>query len=737
MKIIQLSIVAIAMLLSHLTFSQKNAGDTTINSLINLNTVEITASSNPSKAILNQPVSIIRLNKIELKRGLGLYLDDAINTNVPGVLMERRTVSAGQQFNIRGYGNGIRGTNGVNSNFDGQGSKVYLNGIPVTDAEGITLMDDIDFGSIGNVEVTKGPAGTLYGLAIAGVVNLQTQKAEKDKIAVGQDVMFGSYGLQRYTTHLQIGGENSSLMINYGHQKYDGFINHTASRKDFVNVIGDYQPNNKQKISAYFGYSNSYDERQGELTIDQYNAFDYSGNPAYIKNNAHSNVISFRAGLMNTYTFSSHLSNSTSVFGCGVSNNASSAGGWTDKAPVNYGARSVFNLKFALNEQIKLDGIIGGEIQQQYAEVIGYNMIANPDATDPDAYNILGSMKSNQVYRTTNGSLFTEWTLVLPHDLTVTAGIGWSVMNINLHNRFYNAHDTLANGQLKPADYARTYNNMLSPHIAINKVFNKRFSAYLSYSNGYRAPVSSYFFIPQTGEVNTNLNPEVGNQFEIGTKGDLMDGRLHYEVALFNAIFSDKMTTVAVPLNPPAVGTAYTYIVNRGSQNDKGIEALAKYTVYRSANGFFSAVTPFANFTYSDFRYDGYTYQTLSSDKKSVVTVDYSGNKVAGVSPVTANLGIDLFTKPGLYANLNYSYKDAMPFTSDGFNKTKAYGLLNAKLGMQYSFSHFSFDAYVGAVNITGTQYYTMVFLNQLPDAYMPAPNKINYFGGVNLKYTF
>jgi iron complex outermembrane recepter protein len=30
-----------------------------------------------------------------------------------------------------------------------------------------------------------------------------------------------------------------------------------------------------------------------------------------------------------------------------------------------------------------------------------------------------------------------------------------------------------------------------------------------------------------------------------------------------------------------------------------------------------------------------------------------------------------------------------------------------------------------------------MVFLNQLPDAYLPAPNEINYFGGVNLKYTF
>src|SRR5215831_11273493 len=132
-----------------------------------LNEVEITATSNPNKSLLYQPVSITKLSPVELKRGTGIFFNEAINANVPGVTMMTRTVSAGQQFNIRGYGNGVRGTNGVNSNFDGQGYKVYLNNIPITDAEGITLMDDIDFASVGNVEVVKGPSGTLYGLAIA------------------------------------------------------------------------------------------------------------------------------------------------------------------------------------------------------------------------------------------------------------------------------------------------------------------------------------------------------------------------------------------------------------------------------------------------------------------------------------------------------------------------------------------------------------------------------------------
>lgn len=701
--------------------------DSTKSKLLMLNEVEITATSNRNKSLLYQPLSVIKLNETELKRGNGLYLDDAINQNVPGVFMQRRSISGGQYFNIRGYGNGFGGFK-LGSNFDGQGTKVYLNGIPITDAEGISVMDDIDFNSVGNVEVVKGPSGTLYGLAIAGVVNLQMQKAEQGKVSIGQDVMFGSYGLSRLTSHVLIGGERSSILINYGHQSNDGFAIHTASHKDFVNVVGEFQPNNKQTINTYFGYSNSYDERQGELTILQYDTLDYSGNPRYIKNDAHSNVISFRAGVGSTYHFNEKLSNTTTVFGSGVSNNASSASGWTDKSPLNFGARTTFDMHYALNDQYTLTGIAGGEIQHQDAQSIGYNMIA---AADPTAYNIIGAMKSNVFTKTQTSSLFTEWTLGMPHDLSLTAGIGLSNMSIDLNDRFYVANNT------NPTSFGKTYNNLVSPHFALNKVFNNKMSAYVSYSVGYKAPVSSYFYIPAVGTVDNGLVPEKGSQFEIGTKGNLLNGKLEYQLAVFNAKFTNKFTNIAVPLDTPAVGTAYTYAVNRGSQDNNGLELLLKYTAYQSATGFFTSVRPFVNLTYSDFKYKDYSFQALSSDKKSVVNYDYSGLAVAGVAPLTANAGLDFNTKYGIYGNVNYSYRDAMPFTSDGVNKTDSYGVLNAKLGIQHSFGHFSFDVYASAVNITNTQYSYMVFVNQLPDAYIPAPNKINYFGGANLKYTF
>lgn len=717
------------------TFTTTSKCDTELNILLSptqqtLNAVEITATTSISPSILAQPVSIAKLGVTEIRRGNGLFMDDAINANIPGVFMQRRTISAGQQFNIRGYGGGGPGPRGTASNFDGLGIKAYLNGIPITDAEGITVMDDIDFGSIGNVEITKGPSGTLYGLAIAGVVNLQTMRPEKETTSISQDVLVGSYGLNRFTTRLQISKGNSNFMINYGRQRYDGFMNHTNSRKDFVNAMGEFQLNEKQSLTAYFGFSDSYDARNGELTIDQYNTLDYSGNPAYIKNNAHSNVISFRAGLGHRYQFNKNISNNTSVFGTGISNNASSAGGWTDKAPVNFGFRTTFDAKFDLGKELKLTGTAGMEAQKQYAQIIGYNMVTNN--ADPSGYNIIGSMRSNQTSVTSNYSLFTQWTLTMPHDLSLTVGVGSSNMDITLYDKFYVAANNTPSNTI-PTTYITTYKSLISPTVALNKIVNKHLSFYASYNQGYRAPTASNIYTPLAGTVNTSLRPERGNQFEIGSKGSAFDDKLVYEIAYFNMKFTDKMTLVAVP-NAAGTATAYTYTTNSGGQTNNGLEVLLKYSLISSSKGFVKSLRPFVNYAYSGFKYDNFFFQ----NNATVAPSDYSGLAVAGVPKHTFNAGVDLISKTGFYGNLTYLFRDTMPFTSDGLNTAPSYSLLNGKVGFRKAISgHFDLDTYFGVNNITSVQYYQMVFVNQLPDAFLPAAKDINYFGGVNVRYIF
>jgi len=715
-----------------------------------LGEVEVTATSNQNKSILYQPVSITKLTPLELKRGNGLFLSDAINSNVPGVTMQSRSVAGGQQFNIRGYGNGSGGTSRINSNFDGQGYKVYFNGIPITDAEGITVMDDIDFGSVGNVEITKGPAGTVYGLAASGVINLKSIQPEKGKTSVGQEMLFGSNGLQRLTTHFQTSSDHSSVLVNYGKQKSDGYTVHNSSQKDFINVIANFNSSPKQSMSIYFGYSHSYDERSGELTLTQWANNDYSGNIEYIKRNGHSELNSFRAGVSHNYDLSKNISFSNTIFGSGVSNNASSAGGWTDKDPVNAGMRSTINVNIPIKNSIGISGITGLEMQKQIAQTIGYGMI-DPQGTAHanswklgDPYFIIGStatgsngITSNKYTTTANSSVFSEWTLSLPRDLSIITGIGISRMLINLNDRFYVPTNT------KPTTFDTSYQSMVSPHFALNKIFNKHFSAYFSYSKGYKAPVSSYFYLPfvataasSTGVINQGLKPEIANQFEVGTKGSLNNGKLNYQLAFFNAIFSNKMTAINV-LNTAGTSTLYTYIANSGQQNDKGIEGLIKYAAFKSEKGFIATVEPFVNFTISNFKYEDYSFNYKGTILKDSI-VNYDGKSVAGVAKFIGNFGIDITTNNGLYFNTIYSYKDGFPISADGKNNTSSYSIWNTKIGIKRSLlNHLTTDIFLGINNLTNTRYPMMVFINQLPDAYMAGPTMTNYFGGVNLKYNF
>ncbi|WP_432411863.1 TonB-dependent receptor [Rasiella sp. SM2506] len=692
-------------------------------SLNNLDEVQVTGVVNNKKQI-KKPVSEVELGSQEIERGVGLFLDDAINANVPGATLTRRGVSSGQQFNIRGYGNGV-GFRGASNNFDGQGYKVYYNNIPITDAEGVTLLDDIDFGSIGDVDVIKGPAGSLYGFAISGVINLKTIQPEIGKTSISEKVTVGSYGLARFTTQFQTATENTSLLLNYGHQISDGFFVHNASTKDFINAVFNFKASERQSISTYFGFSNSYDQRAGELTIEQYANQDYSGNARYIKNDAHSEVVSFRAGLSHKYDFTNWFSNTTTVFGSGLNSNASSAGGYTEKAPSNYGTRTTFDLSFDLSSDISLSGITGFEFQEQRANLLGYGLVENP--ADPDGYTIIGATRSNQFARSKTYSLFTEWVLQLPYDFSVTAGVGTSSMFLDLENRIFDP------AKVKVRYVAADYENLVSPHVAINKIFNDQVSVYASYSKAYNAPVSGNVIISTTGALNTGLVPEEGNQFEIGSKGNLLNNRLSYQLALFQATFKDKFTSVAVPLDQNT--TAYSFIANGGQLNNKGVEALLKYEAYSATSGFFSSVNPFVNATYSDFKYEDYSYESVNNAGE-VFLADYSGNDVAGVAPWVFNAGIDFNTNPGLYGSVLYSYRDPVPFTSDGLNVAESFSLLNAKVGFRRTFGQFTIDLYAGAENITGVQYYNMLFINQLDDAYIPAPLDTVFYGGVNLKYT-
>ena len=674
----------------------------------NLNAVNVVASREAPS--VSQPLSVSTLSQRELNRGTGLFLDDALNA-VPGVRMERRTMSGGQRITIRGYGN--------RTNFDGTGYKALLNGVPITDAEGVTMLDDIDFATLGKVDVIRGPASSLYGAGIAGVVNLQTLRPDRAGTAFEQDVQGGADGLLRTDTRYTSVTSGSTILANYGHQDYDSYRVHSESKKDHVMLLGDFRPSERRTVSGFLTYAHSYEGRAGQLDSAEFFNKLNVGEAPYLNNDGHLDMETIRVGVTHSYRHTKGIESVVTGYLTGVNREDVFAVGLNPRSNQTFGGRAVLNTTF-MNGSLPISGSTGIDYQKtnQFAKSYGYaNKIASGITTDLETHNM-------------QYSAFSQWDVSLPAAFMVTAGASVNFVEYALVDRLTNtgnpAHKDLTGRQV--------YDPVVMPHVALLRMFGNDRSVYASYSQGFTPSTSSDAVIAFTGLANSGLKSERGSQVELGTKGSLLDRRLSYQVALFNLKITDKLTSQSV-FND--AGTQlYSYTVNAGDQSNKGAEVAASFNVLNAPAGVLTVLRPFVSYTYSDFKYDNFR----SNNNNNSGTVDYSGNEVAGVPKHVYTVGADASFQGGLYATGTAEHRGVMPLTFDNVHSAPAYTLVNGRAGVRRDLSaHVGIDGYLGAQNLTNSLYYTMAFLNgnyannASPKIYLPGPTTARLFGGLKL----
>ena len=120
-----------------------------------------------------QAVEVIGVE--EINRNNPAFIEQTLGT-MAGVQVDKRTQLGGQRLVIRGYGN--------DQKFNSWGVKVYYNEMPITTAEGVTILDDIDFANVNNIEVIKGPASTLYGGGVGGVARFYMKSAQNKGVSL-------------------------------------------------------------------------------------------------------------------------------------------------------------------------------------------------------------------------------------------------------------------------------------------------------------------------------------------------------------------------------------------------------------------------------------------------------------------------------------------------------------------------------------------------------------------------
>lgn len=651
------------------------------------------------KTNIETPNAIGILDTNEFKRTSGINLLNSLNI-IPGVRMEIRTNTSGTRLVIRGYG--------THTNFNGIGYKAYFNNISLTDADGTTTMDDIDFTTLGKLEVIKGPASSIYGTGIAGVVNMQTQKAPMGT-TIRQDFLAGKYGMLRTNTVIGLGTTNTNLFINYGHQQFDGYRIHSNSNKNFVTINGEYTADSRSKLYFYYNYTNTVDYLSGELDSLEAQTNPTGGDPRYLANDAHIAIESQKAGLSLEYKLAKNFTNISSVFAGGYTLDQPYAVGLNRTNKTRFGARTLFNFAPTIGN-VPVRFLLGSEFLKNI----------NYQKTYALANNIQGAITADYEIKPTNYNVFAQAEVNVTSSTLLIAGASLNFLE------YYVKDMKPGTSTYVNASGLKKFDAVVTPRFAIRQMINPYISVYANYSEGYQPPQTNQVVISQIGVVNYDLKPERARSIEIGSKGNILNHSLTYELALFNMEVKDKL----IPQNYPT----YTLYVNAGKVRYNGLEALVTYNLQVPKQNIISNIRPFVSYTYSDFK----NVDFKSDNNNNASTKDYTDLKVVGVAPHLINAGLDIESYFGAYLNSTLMYVDKIPLTNDNGSYAGCYAVLNMKLGVRRNIiNNLYMDLFVGADNMTNRNYSGILFLNASNKRYfLPAVDRVIY-SGLSLRYLF
>lgn len=671
------------------------------------------------------------LDDEDLNKNNPAFIEQSLGT-MAGVQVDKRTMLGGQRIVIRGYGN--------DQKFNNWGIKAYLDGMPITNSDGTTNLDNIDFSVINNIEVIKGPAATEYGGGVGGVVRFYTKNSDTIGFQLEQKITVGSYKLFQSQTKADYVTENTSTTLNLGHIETNGYRPHGSSLKNFLTLYSTIKLNEKNKLSIYANHNYSKDQVSGQISYAEYYAGIDNGNPAYIKKNARNEFTSDRFGVNYNVNIKPNLFLNSILFYSNLNAKRVAAGADENYTNQNFGLRSTIDWKKKIASNWFLESSLGTELQQTQTLLSNYRFAGTDDANPL----LTTGIANGSYYKSYNNqhSFFTINRITfLPYNLTLILGLSANKLHYKRNDLL--AMPGLVAGYNKDISYNKSFNFVYTPHIALQKTYkNQIFN--LSYSEGYNAPTASTAFISGINKTNDNLEAEKARMIDFSVQGLFFDTNFDYQFSIFNIDVENKLTQLNG--KDPISGTAYTYWANTGNQRNKGLEVSIGYC-WKPENSFFKKIEPFINYSNYNFKYTDF------STKIEGVISDFSDNKVVGIPNNKFTLGFDLNTKMGLYLNNTFNYFDDVYTDFANSNKVSGYSQLNSKLGYKFSLfkDKFLVDLFFAGNNLTNEINYTFLFLgNNSNDSDIgsgypkgvatdvnPGPNKAYFFSGASLKYHF
>lgn len=651
------------------------------------------------RRLLETPVSAGIVSYSEMQRFSNGSLLPALNM-IPGVRMEERSPGS-YRLSIRG--SLLRSPYGVRN------IKVYWNDIPFSDAGGNTYFNLVDQHSLGQIEILKGPGGSMYGANTGGVIILHPDALPFQSENNRADHQFrarvtgGSYGL--LDEHVQWKYQNKNFVSTFtqSHLQSDGYRENARLRRDVLQWNGSARISGKDELDWILMYADMFYQTPGGLNLKQMEENPRQARPgtnftpgAVAQKAAIYNKTPF-AGISNRHQFNKNWSNVTSVM-------------------LNY---SNFKNPFITNFEIRKETNLGLRTKLVYQTIAGRHHLKFTGGTEwlynfstvdnfgnrggqPDTVQFSDKIQARQIAPFLQG----EWQM--GENFQLQAGLG-SNFFVYHYQRLTDADNRKKRKQL---------DEQLLPRFAALYRITKNLSLYASVSKGF-SPPSVAEVRPSEGSFYTNLQPEYGWNREIGIRGSAFNHRLLFDVTAYRFKLQDAI--VRRMDNADA-----EFFVNAGGTDQKGIEAYAEFALIQAENsGFISSLKLRGNLTLNDFSFTNY----IVDDK------DYSGKALTGVAKTIWQSGFDVNTRLGLYLLGSFTHTAKLPLNDGNTDFAPAFNTLLARLGWRHDFSRVALDIFTGVDNALNEQYSLGNDINAFGKRYYnPAPGR-NFYGGLMIRF--
>jgi iron complex outermembrane receptor protein len=665
--------------------------------IINLSEVRITGFDG-NKINKETAGSVSLITSREITRGSAVSLQPALNA-IAGVRMDQSTLSEAR-ISIRG--NGVRAAYGIRN------IKVYVNEIPVTEADGTTRIEALDVQSIGRAEIIKGPASSIYGAGTGGVINFQLQRSPYQEQSIEGAGLVGANGLYRLASAYRSGGDKINSYVSYGWQEYGGYREHSKDMRRFL--TGNFQlfPSEKRIITLLLNRTTQHSQIPGSLTAEQVANNPLQANASNLDKRAGRYQNWTRIGLGQQYRFSEHLTNNSSVFTYFYDLDHPLPYAYLRNFYQSYGGRT----RFSYNPEFKLlptRFTVGAEFNEGLTKGTQY---VNNQGKE-------GAINANIDYNNVSYSLFYQSETAFSERTHLTLGLSYNSLSYDVHN--YLIPNQSGIKKFKP---------QATPRVALSHDFGDALSLHGSISSGFSPPSGSEIKNVD-GSINTSLQAEKALNYELNAKGNLFKSRLAYDLAVFKMDMKGELIAQSIQ-------QGITIYHNSGKTSHNGAELALSYQALNSeSRGQITRLHPYIAVTYSDFKFTD--YRILNSNNE--VISDYKGNKLTGIAPWVISAGIDIETKLGFYLYGSYFYNDKLPLNDANSASNSSYHIVNSKLGYKKQVAKsVEFHIYGGLDNFLNQSYSSIVSLNAVgfgggaAPYFNPSPKR-NAYGGLAFKY--